>query len=247
MRFSWQLGLVCYFTLRNSNQFVSAGPAAKDASNTSSAQSSTPAASTSTSDVQTTRSAGRNPGVAGADDATQTAFTDRLSTAESPSTTPKHSIIIPPTAHRTHPHPSWSPTPGAPFTHRLPPPNPTSPTGPPHPPPPPRPPPPSRSGQPPVAIAFEVLGGIILLLVLVGIARCYIVWRRTPPRDRIAALMNRHRLEREMEEMERERMERLSRALEARRWHPPPPPYQPAPEYDAVVQSPEEDRVVDRV
>ncbi|KAH9850774.1 hypothetical protein C2E23DRAFT_299190 [Lenzites betulinus] len=250
MRFSSRFGLVCFFALGTFFQYVpfppfispltiprfaSAVPAATGESSTSSAQSSTPTAHTSTSDAQATRTTARNPGAAGADDATQTTFTDRLSSTADSSTTSKHSIIIPPTVHRTHPHSSWSPTPGAPLTRHFPPPNPTSPA---NAPPVNRPPAPSQSGQPPVAIAFEVLGGVVVLLVLAGLVRCFVVWRRTPPRDRIEALMSRHRLEREMEEMERERMERLNRALEARRWHPPPPPYQPAPEYDAVVQSP---------
>ncbi|KAI0638371.1 hypothetical protein C8Q77DRAFT_1154027 [Trametes polyzona] len=241
MRFSWRVGFICFFALVACFQLVGALPAAKDESSTTQSESSTPAShgtsassSTPTRDARTT---GRGPGVDGSDDATQTGpFTDRRSTSDTDtSTTSRHSIIIAPTAHRTRPHPSGSATPGAPFTHHFPPPpNPTAPSPRPHPPPPP--PAPAQRGQPPIAIAFEVLGGVVALAIFVGIARCYIVWRRTPPRDRIAALMSRHQLEREMAEMEQERMERLNQALEARRWRPPPPPYQPAPDYDTVVR-----------
>lgn len=221
------------------HRLVSAIPAAKDESTSSVTESSTHASSSPSStpgnDAQETVPVGRKPGQDGSDDATQTDLPDRRPTSTSDgtkaSTTSKHSIIIAPTAHRTHPHSSWTGTPGVPFTHHFPPP--PGATPPPRPPQPP--PPPTSKGQPPIAIAFEVIGGVVALIVLVGLARCYIVWRRTPPRDRIAALMSRHRLEREMEEMERERMERLSQALEARRWRPPPPPYQPPPpDYEAV-------------
>ncbi|KAI0772114.1 hypothetical protein BD413DRAFT_475205, partial [Trametes elegans] len=92
-----------------------------------------------------------------------------------------------------------------------------------------------NKGQSPVALAFEILGGVVGLFILLGLARCYFVWRRTPAPDRVAGLISRHQLEREMGEMEQERIERLNQALAARRWQPPPPPYQPAPAYDTVV------------
>ncbi|KAI0335659.1 hypothetical protein GY45DRAFT_1240269 [Cubamyces sp. BRFM 1775] len=92
-------------------------------------------------------------------------------------------------------------------------------------------------GQPPAAIAFEILGGIIALLVVVGLARCYISYLRAPRRDRIASVVDRHQLEREMAERQHEELEGLRRVLEARRWHPPPPPYQRAPDYEEVVRS----------
>ncbi|KAI0375851.1 hypothetical protein BV20DRAFT_19295 [Pilatotrama ljubarskyi] len=233
MRFSWRPGFICFFALATWVHLVSAVPAEKDTSfSTTSAPSSTSEAESTTTvrDAQETHATSRRPGADDTDDATQTALSDRRSTSESATKSSPHSIVIPPTAHRSHPHPSWSPTPGAPFTHHFPPP--PAPTSPPH-----SAPAQSQSGQPPIAIAFEVLGGVIALGILVGLARCYIVWRRTPPRDRIAALVHRHQLEREMEEQERERIARLSRALEARRWRPPPPPYQPAPDYEAVVRS----------
>ncbi|EIW61687.1 uncharacterized protein TRAVEDRAFT_27209 [Trametes versicolor FP-101664 SS1] len=240
MQFSWRLGLICFHLVGACLQLVSAVPAAKDVS-TSSAESSTPGtASTSTHIVSTSGAvvvktgSGRQPGQDGSDDATQTDLPDRRPTSDSTSTTSKHSIIIAPTASvrpTTHPHPTWTGVLGTTFTRHFPPPTATAPS---------RAPPvaPASSGQPPVAIAFEVLGGLVAVGLLAGIARCFIVWRRTPPRDRIAALMSRHQLEREMEEMERERMERLNQALEARRWRPPPPPYQPPPpDYETVPHS----------
>ena len=93
------------------------------------------------------------------------------------------------------------------------------------------------TGQSTSSIVLEVLAGIVAAVVLFLVGRCYYSYRRTPARDRIGALLNRHRLEREMEEMERDRMERFSRALDSRRWRPPPPPYQHAPEYESVITS----------
>ncbi|OSD04648.1 hypothetical protein PYCCODRAFT_1424028 [Trametes coccinea BRFM310] len=235
MRSCSRAGIIIFFALVTiSSQLVWAVPAQKDASDpTSSSPSSTPdsASATVSRDAQETHAATHGPAPDGKDDATQTDLSNRQSSTQShSSTTSPHSILIPPTAHHSRPHTSFSPSPGHPITHHFPP----------NPPPTAAPistPAPAAKSQPPIAIAFEVLGGIIALLVLLGLARCFIVWRRTPARDRIAALVDRHQLEREMEEQERERMERLSRALEARRWRPPPPPYQPAPEYEEVVRS----------
>ncbi|KAI0677352.1 hypothetical protein C8Q78DRAFT_85597 [Trametes maxima] len=234
MRSSWRVGFVCFFALVTWIQLVCAVPAEKDTSTASASLTLTtrPSPPSSTSNAAQTRPTAPRAGALGSNDATQTGLTDRQSTTQSAHTTTSHSIIIPPTQHRSHPHPSWSASPGQPFSiHHFPPPPGQTPQPRPHPP------PSSQAGQPPIAIAFEVLGGVIGLAILAGLARCYIVWRRTPPRDRIAALVSRHQLEREMEEMERERMERLNQALEARRWRPPPPPYQQAPEYEAVVNT----------
>ncbi|KAI9068543.1 hypothetical protein FKP32DRAFT_142313 [Trametes sanguinea] len=233
MRSCRRAGIIIFFTLVTiSSQLVRAVPAQKDASESaSSSPSSTPGSASATGDAQETHTAAHGPAPDGKDDATQTALPNRQSTTQShSSTTSAHSILIPPTAHHSRPHPSFSPSPGHPITHHFPP----------NPPPTPAPistPAQANKGQPPIAIAFEVLGGIIALLVLIGVARCYIVWRRTPARDRIAAVVDRHQLEREMQERERERMQRLSRALESRLWRPPPPPYQPAPDYEEVVRS----------
>ena len=138
--------------------------------------------------------------------------------------TTSHSLVIPHTPTRTL-HPSV-PHPHTTGSH----PHPISPSTP----------MPTRSsahGQPVVAIVFEVLAGAAGLFIVLALARCLYSYKRTPARDRIGALLNRHRLEREMEELERDRMARISRALEPYRWRPPPPPYQHAPAYDSVADS----------
>ncbi|KAI9000831.1 hypothetical protein BD414DRAFT_532652 [Trametes punicea] len=224
---SWsRVEFIRFFALVISSQVVYAIPADKDVPAFPSVTSS----STPPPDAQETHTTALQPGADDTGDATQTRLSDRRSaTRTSTATSSPRSILIPPTVHHhSSPYPSWSASLGHPITHHIPsPPNFIPPAS-----------SPSRDkGQPPVAIAFEVLAGVIALLILLGIARCYIVWRRTPARDRVAAFVDRHQLEREMEEMERERLARLSRALEARRWRPPPPPYQPAPAYDEVVRS----------
>ncbi|PSR93768.1 hypothetical protein PHLCEN_2v4663 [Hermanssonia centrifuga] len=153
--------------------------------------------------------------------------------------------IIAPTRRplsQTHTHssndsrPSHSLTvhPGAPFTHPIP--HPPSPTSPDHPPDNENPPQTHRSGQPIVAIVFEALAGVVGLFILYGLSRCLWSWKHTPERDRVASLLSRHYLEREMEEREREQMEqRMLRAV-PRPLPPPPPPYQHAPSYEAAVE-----------
>lgn len=79
----------------------------------------------------------------------------------------------------------------------------------------------------------------MLFFILFSFGRCFYSYRKAPERDRIAALLNRHRLEREMEEMERDRVDRFRQMMESTsyQWRPPPPPYQQAPAYEAVVGS----------
>ncbi|KAI0796967.1 hypothetical protein C8Q75DRAFT_802631 [Abortiporus biennis] len=90
--------------------------------------------------------------------------------------------------------------------------------------------------QPVVAIVFEVLAGIAGLAVILGLVRCFYVWKRTPSRDRIQTLLSRHRLEREMEELEREDLQRrMQHVRRTSLYRPPPPPYLQAPAYDEVV------------
>ena len=85
-----------------------------------------------------------------------------------------------------------------------------------------------------VGIVFGVLGGIAGFFLLFAFGRCVHSWRRTPGRDRIRTMMDRHYLEREMQEREREDIERrFIQVVPFRR--PPPPPYQHAPAYDAVI------------
>jgi len=78
--------------------------------------------------------------------------------------------------------------------------------------------------QKPVIIFLEVLGGTFAFLLLIGILRCIISYRNTPNRDRIAAYIHRHQLQREMEEMEQAPPRHRSSLAE-----PPPPPYIPRP------------------
>ncbi|EJF62400.1 hypothetical protein DICSQDRAFT_135993 [Dichomitus squalens LYAD-421 SS1] len=99
-------------------------------------------------------------------------------------------------------------------------------------------------GQSAVAIAFEVIAGVVGLVVVLALARFLYAYKRTPPLDRVSVYVNRHNLEREMEEMERDRMATFARALESFRWRPPPPPYQHAPAYETVV-NPEGDGSID--
>lgn len=153
----------------------------------------------------------------------------RSSTHRPTTSSSSHSIIIPPTT-RHFPHPTGDRTPGYPFTrswtpHPYPSPTAAGNSQPVH------------HGQSPVAIVFEVLGAALALFLLFALARCFYSYRRTPPRDRIGAFMSRHQLEREIEEMERDRLQRFAQVVEHYRWHPPPPPYQPAPAYEEVTTS----------
>ncbi|KAF9006513.1 hypothetical protein BDQ17DRAFT_287977 [Cyathus striatus] len=99
-------------------------------------------------------------------------------------------------------------------------------------PPPPRPPfhPHPHHGHPqkPITIVFEVLGGAVGLAFLLGFLRCCYVYQRTPKRDRIAAVLSRHQLERELQELERNptALRRRSFILDpAPPYFPPPPAY----------------------
>ena len=150
-------------------------------------------------------------------------------------TTSSHSITIlhPPTRNHSHTgsrtrtwtgtrtftHHFLTPTPTAPFTG----PNPTRPIQ-------------DQSGphrQSVVAIVFECIAGLVALLFLIWLTRCLYKYKRTPRQDRIANLLARHHLEREMEQLEREQMMRRSRRTSLLR--PPPPPYQHAPAYETVA------------
>jgi len=82
-----------------------------------------------------------------------------------------------------------------------------------------------RHNESTAAIVFEVLGALAGLLLFLGLLRCLYSYNRTPHRDRIAAVLHRHQLQREMEELERNPPE-PRRSLE-----PPPPPYLAPPVY----------------
>jgi len=95
-----------------------------------------------------------------------------------------------------------------------------------------RPIPPHHKSQTPIIIFFEVLGGIALLVVIVSFIRCFYVYKSTPKQDRIAAILQRHQLQRELEDIERNtqvsrRHGRFPSILE-----PAPPYVPPPPSYD---------------
>ncbi|KAH9943264.1 uncharacterized protein BXZ73DRAFT_97314 [Epithele typhae] len=91
--------------------------------------------------------------------------------------------------------------------------------------------PPGGRHQSRVTVALEIIAGLTGLVLASALFRCVYSYRRAPARDRIAALVDRHTLQREVEESERGRIVRSLHAT----WRPPPPRYEPAPEYDAVA------------
>ncbi|KAF8913773.1 hypothetical protein CPB84DRAFT_1757496 [Gymnopilus junonius] len=91
----------------------------------------------------------------------------------------------------------------------------------------PPPPPPShsqQSTQKPISIAFEVLGGLFASLIIIGLIRCCYNYKKTPGRDRIADILHRHNLQRELEELERN-----PAVLRRPSLREPAPPYFPRP------------------
>ncbi|KAJ7094501.1 hypothetical protein B0H15DRAFT_946914 [Mycena belliarum] len=81
---------------------------------------------------------------------------------------------------------------------------------------------PSR-GPPIAALVLEILGALAGCLFLLSIMRCVYSYNRTPARDRISAILHRHQLQREMEELERNPPNPRRSLVE------PPPPYIPPP------------------
>ncbi|KAJ3511950.1 hypothetical protein NLJ89_g3804 [Agrocybe chaxingu] len=91
-----------------------------------------------------------------------------------------------------------------------------------------------RGGQRPIIIAFEVLGGLAGAAILFFIGRCLYNYKKAPKRDRIAEILQRHHLEREMEELERNPL-----ALRRTSIQEPAPPYFPRPpSYDETRMAP---------
>ncbi|KIJ69963.1 hypothetical protein HYDPIDRAFT_104635 [Hydnomerulius pinastri MD-312] len=82
-----------------------------------------------------------------------------------------------------------------------------------------------------VSLIFIVLGGVSGVLITFFFLRCWYSYYKTPRQDRIATLLHRYNLEREM--AERERL-----AGESRRWSLPPPPYQPPPPHYSPIGPP---------
>ncbi|KAJ7044628.1 hypothetical protein C8F04DRAFT_1174418 [Mycena alexandri] len=76
-------------------------------------------------------------------------------------------------------------------------------------------------------LVFEIIGALAGVAFVLTVVRCIWSYRRTPAADRIAAILHRHQLQREMEELERNPPERHQSLRE-----PPPPPYLRPPSYD---------------
>ncbi|TDL29235.1 hypothetical protein BD410DRAFT_892572 [Rickenella mellea] len=91
----------------------------------------------------------------------------------------------------------------------------------------------TRHGISPAGILFSAIGGVVGLAVVLALLRCLYKYKRTPHRDRIAALLDRHRLDRELREMEEERITGHRPGVIV----PPPPPYICAPNYDEAIAS----------
>jgi hypothetical protein len=83
----------------------------------------------------------------------------------------------------------------------------------------------ARHHQRPITIAFAVFGGIVGLAFTCSFLRCLYSYKKTPARDRIASLVHRHQLHREMEELQRSARPLRRSSL----YRPAPPPYFPPP------------------
>ncbi|KDQ64373.1 hypothetical protein JAAARDRAFT_224003 [Jaapia argillacea MUCL 33604] len=133
-------------------------------------------------------------------------------------TSPSSSLAFGPATHHPAPLRSFHPYP-------------SNPTSNPH--------PPFQRGnrQSPGAIFGEVVGGLAGVILVLSVVRCIFSWRRTPARDRIAARISRHHLDREMAEAAAQ--DRLTRLHFEAPSHPPPPPYNHIrlPDYDTAVAS----------
>ncbi|GJJ07521.1 hypothetical protein Clacol_001723 [Clathrus columnatus] len=89
----------------------------------------------------------------------------------------------------------------------------------------------AHSGPSVAQIFFEALGGVIGLVVVLAVARCFYIYRKTPA-SRRPPTPDIGEVERTMALLRPGRILNLGdRAV-------PPPPYQPAPDYDSVVATP---------
>ncbi|KAJ2916445.1 hypothetical protein MD484_g3987, partial [Candolleomyces efflorescens] len=82
----------------------------------------------------------------------------------------------------------------------------------------------------PVVIMFSVLGGLMALGLLVALGRCIAARKRGPKRDRIAEVMERHRLHQELDHLNRNSFFSVPAHHDP---EPAPPYYPPPPTYDA--------------
>ncbi|KAJ7864897.1 hypothetical protein B0H13DRAFT_2068642 [Mycena leptocephala] len=83
------------------------------------------------------------------------------------------------------------------------------------------------------SLVFEILGAIAGILFFLSVLRCIYSYNRTPSHDRITAILHRHQLQREMEELERNPPLRRASLVE-----PPPPYIAPPPSYPADEHTP---------
>ena len=89
---------------------------------------------------------------------------------------------------------------------------------------------PQQSGQKPIFVVFEVLGGLLALGLLLGLGRCCYQYKKAPKRDRIAEFLSRYSLELELAN---ERRPSPNHTLPE-----PAPAYYPAPPSYEVTSSP---------
>ncbi|KAJ6539643.1 hypothetical protein B0H19DRAFT_1269938 [Mycena capillaripes] len=87
-------------------------------------------------------------------------------------------------------------------------------------------PPPPRHHQSMASLVFEILGALAGVIFFLSVLRCIYSYNRTPSHDRITAILHRHQLHREMEELERNPPDRRRSLVE-----PPPPYVAPPPSY----------------
>ncbi|KAF5387673.1 hypothetical protein D9615_000609 [Tricholomella constricta] len=79
------------------------------------------------------------------------------------------------------------------------------------------------SHQTPIVIFFEVLCGVVALMLFLGLLRFFYSYRKTPNRDRVSGIISRHQLQMELEELRRRPTPRRYSTQE------PAPPYVPRP------------------
>ncbi|RXW21967.1 hypothetical protein EST38_g3910 [Candolleomyces aberdarensis] len=87
---------------------------------------------------------------------------------------------------------------------------------------------PKKSRRPvhPVIIMFSVLGGLVVLGLFIALGRCIAARKRGPKRDRIAEVMERHRLQQELAHLNRNSFFGVpAHSDPAPAYYPPPPTY----------------------
>lgn len=90
-----------------------------------------------------------------------------------------------------------------------------------------------QSGQKPIFVVFEVVGGLIGSILLIGLLRCCYQYNKAPKRDRITEVLNRHHLQRELAELEQN-----SHILRRPPLGPAPPYFPAPPPYKIIASTP---------